>query len=336
MKSIKIIILLSAVLLCCVFSYFVIDLFLYAKNPACSDFIKKNVMIDAKQPFNITITRLCDKKIIQHPFKFKLLARIKGYDRTIKAGEYLLSPSMTPVEILDILKKGNSVLYKITIPEGYTIHQIASVIENAKLATGKLFIASATNQSLVRQMGIHAETFEGYLFPDTYFFPKNTSCEKIISVMVKRFWVMFTPDFQQQAKKMGFSIHQIVSLASIIEKEAGTYHELPIISSVFHNRLRKKMRLESDPTVIYGIKNFDGNITRKHLTSHTPYNTYMIKGLPPGPIANPGIKSIKAAIYPLKTNYFYFVSKKDKTHQFSTNFKDHIKAVRTYQLRRKR
>ena len=152
--------------------------------------------------------------------------------------------------------------------------------------------------------------------------------------MVKRFRSIFTPEFNNQAKKLNLSIHQVVTLASIIEKETGAPFERPIISSVFHNRLRKRMRLESDPTVIYGIKNFDGNITRKHLSEQTPYNTYQIRGLPPGPIANPGLKAIEAALFPEDTNFLYFVSKRDRTHKFSTNIADHNRAVRKYQLRR--
>ena len=139
-----------------------------------------------------------------------------------------------------------------------------------------------------------------------------------------------------RAKDLGFTVHQIVTLASIIEKETGAAFERPIISSVFHNRLKKKMRLESDPTVIYGIKNFDGNLTRKHLGTHTPYNTYKIRGLPAGPIANPGRASLEAALYPEKTVFLYFVSKRDTTHYFSTNLKEHNQAVRKYQLRRKK
>ena len=135
---------------------------------------------------------------------------------------------------------------------------------------------------------------------------------------------------------MGLSIHQIITIASIIEKETGASFERPVISSVFHNRLKKKMRLESDPTVIYGIKKFNGNITRKDLKTFTPYNTYVIKGLPPGPIANPGIKAINAALFPADTDFLFFVSKKDTTHKFSTNIRDHNKAVRKYQLRRRK
>lgn len=152
--------------------------------------------------------------------------------------------------------------------------------------------------------------------------------------MVKRFWAIFKPEWKNRAKILGFSIHQVVTFASIIEKETGAAFERPIISSVFHNRLKRRMRLQSDPTVIYGIKDFDGNLTRKHLAKTTPYNTYRINGLPPGPIANAGIKAIEAALYPADTKFLYFVSKKDTTHKFSANIRDHNSAVRKYQLRR--
>jgi UPF0755 protein len=179
---------------------------------------------------------------------------------------------------------------------------------------------------------IKAETFEGYLFPDTYLFPKDTTSEEIISTMVKRFRSVFKPEWKNRAEALGFSIHQVVTLASIVEKETGVASERPVISSVFHNRLKRKMRLESDPTVIYGIKDFDGNITKKHLAEPTPYNTYVIRGLPPGPIANAGVGAFEAVLFPADTKFLYFVSKKDTTHQFSTNIKDHNRAVRKYQL----
>ena len=152
--------------------------------------------------------------------------------------------------------------------------------------------------------------------------------------MLARFWSAFTPQYKVRTQELGFTIHEVVTLASIIEKETGVAHERPIISSVFHNRLKNGMRLDSDPTVIYGIKNFDGDLTRKHLTTTTPYNTYKIKGLPRGPIASPGIAAVEAALYPADTDYLFFVSKKDTTHKFSTNLKDHKRAIRKYQLRR--
>lgn len=153
--------------------------------------------------------------------------------------------------------------------------------------------------------------------------------------MLSRFQSVFTKEWENKAEKLGFSIHQIVTLASIIEKETGAPFERPVISSVFHNRLKKGMRLESDPTVIYSIHNFDGNITRAHLNEHTPYNTYKIRGLPPGPIANPGKEAMEAALFPADTPYLYFVSKRDRTHKFSTNITEHNRAVRKYQILRR-
>ena len=159
-------------------------------------------------------------------------------------------------------------------------------------------------------------------------------CENIISAMVENFKSVFTPEWEKRAEELGFSVHEIITLASIIEKETGAEDERGLISSVFHNRLKRGMRLETDPTVIYGIKNFDGNITRKNLSELTPYNTYKIKGLPPGPIAGPGYESIKAALYPAETDFFFFVSKNDGTHIFSSNFKEHNMAVQKYQVKK--
>ena len=298
--------------------------------------IKKTVVIHNGQKFSSTCKMLHESGIILKPEIFKFYARFKGYDKKIKAGEYLLSPAMTPEKILSILVGGQVHLYKLTIPEGYNIWQTASAVEKAGLCTKKSFIKSATDISMVHSMEINAETLEGYLFPDTYYFPKEACPEKIISTMVSHFNSIFTSPLREKVKKTGLTLHQVVTLASIIEKETGAASERAVISSVFHNRLKKRMRLESDPTVIYGIKNFNGNITRKDLVRITPYNTYKIKGLPVGPIANPGIEAIKAALYPADTKFFYFVSKKTGLHHFSTNIKEHNRAVRKYQMRRKK
>ena len=215
------------------------------------------------------------------------------------------------------------------------IKEISAFVETAEFCKKKQFIDLCHDKSFILSLGIKATTLEGYLFPDTYFFPKHTPCETVITTMVAHFNKIFTEEWQALAKTMGFSVHDIVTLASIIEKETGDAQERPLISSVFHNRLKKNMRLESDPTVIYGIKNFDGNIKKKHLKMVTQYNTYQIKGLPMGPIANPGAKSLQAALYPAQTEYLFFVSKKDTTHKFSKTIQEHNKAVRKYQLRKK-
>ena len=306
----------------------------YAEQPAGRHPEKVVITIPAGQSLKATAETLFKNKIITSAFKFNMVARLKGYDKRLKAGEYALSATMPPIQIMEKLVKGEVELYKLTVPEGLNIYQIANLVAQAGFAQASSFIEAATDADLARKNGINAKTFEGYLFPETYYFPKKVSSETIISTMVKRFWNVFNSSWKERADQLGFSIHQIVTLASIIEKETGAPFERPVISSVFHNRLKRKMRLESDPTVIYGLKNFDGNLKRTHLETPTPYNTYKIGGLPVGPIANPGAKSLEAALYPADTKFIYFVSKKNKTHQFSTNLKDHNQAVRKYQLRR--
>jgi UPF0755 protein len=326
-----------SVILFLVFSSFIcffLDLSHFAKKPAETSSAKKVVIIPSGQGFNATIEQLWEKGIINNRLKFKLLARLKGYDKSIQSGEYLLSPSMPPATILEFLVHGKVNLHKITVVEGFNLKQISDVVAKAGFASRTDFYAAATDSSFVSEKGIDAETFEGYLFPETYYFPKVITPEKMISTMVDRFRSVFNAKWKKRAADLGFSVHQIVTLASIIEKETGAAFERPIISSVFHNRLKKGMRLEADPTVIYGLKNFNGNLTRKHLTTWSPYNTYKIKGLPIGPIACPGASAIEAALYPDDTDFIFFVSKKDTTHQFSTNLKDHNKAIKKYQLRR--
>ena len=308
------------------------DLVIYAGKPAGSEPVEHIVTIKPGQGFSSFSKSLLQKGIIRHPFKFRLYARMKRYETQIKAGEYALSPAMSPEKILDIIVGGKVQFHRLTIPEGYNLEQIARIVETSGFGRREDFLDIATNTDFVHQQDIDAATFEGYLFPDTYLFPKDETLEKIISTMVKRFWSAFKPEWKRRSEALGLSIHEVVTLASIIEKESGVAGEQPIISSVFHNRLNRNMRLQSDPTVIYGIEDFNGNITRKHLAQPTPYNTYTITGLPPGPIANAGAAAIEAALYPADTKYLYFVSKRDSTHQFSTNLKDHNRAVRKYQL----
>lgn len=290
--------------------------------------------INSGQNLSTISDNLQNNGIIKNSFFFKILASYKESSRKLKAGEYILSASKTPLEILSIITKGSVKLYKLTLPEGLNIKEVAQRVEQAGFGASENFLLLAENQEFARKLGIDQVSLEGYLYPETYFFPKNTPQQKIIAAMVQAFNKAYNKEFRKQTIDMGFSIHEVVTLASIIEKETGAAKERPVISSVFHNRLKKGMRLESDPTVIYGIKDFNGNITRKDLRTWTPYNTYKIKALPPGPIANPGGLSIKAALYPDKTDYIFFVSKKDTTHKFSRTIQGHNKAVRKYQLNR--
>lgn len=310
------------------------DLSQYAKKTSGPSSFKKVVIIQPGHGLNAAADKLFKAGIIKNRLKFKLFAIIKGYDKNIQAGEYLLAESMPPAMILEILVNGKVNLHKITVVEGYNLQQIADIVAKAGFASRIDFYTAATNASFAAEKGIDADTFEGYLFPETYYFPKVITPKKMISTMVDRFRSVFNAKWKKRAEDIGFSIHQVVTLASIIEKETGAPFERPLISSVFHNRLKKGMRLEADPTVIYGLKNFNGNLTRKHLTTWSPYNTYKIKGLPIGPIACPGASSIEAALYPADTGFIFFVSKRDTTHKFTTNLKDHNRAIRKYQLRR--
>ena len=304
----------------------------YASRPANAQAEEKVFTIRSGDSFAAVAQRLHQEQLIRHPYTFRLLVRIRGKDTRVQAGEYLLAADMSPDQILAAIVAGKVRLYRFTVPEGSNLYQIAAIVETAQVTAKNEFIASATDAQLCQTLGVPAASFEGYLFPDTYLFAKNTAPNKIISKMVQRFRSIIKPQWQQRAQELGYNFHQIVTLASIIEKETSVPSERPLISAVFHNRLQKGMRLGADPTVIYGIRNFNGNLTRKDLRTPTPYNTYVIKGLPVGPIANPGRESIQAALYPADSNYLYFVSRKDKTHQFSTNLKDHNRAIRKYQL----
>ena len=307
----------------------------YASRSSGDDISEQAFTVLPGEAFSTVADRLYQTGIIGDSYRFKLFARLKGYDKRIRAGEYRLSSVLSPRQVLEIMVSGKVALHRITIPEGYNLYQIAALVAEAGLIEAPEFIRAATDSGMVKAMGVDADALEGYLFPDTYHFPKGLSAKKIALTMVNRFEEVFLPEWHHRASQMTWTVHQVVTLASIIEKETGAAFERPLIASVFHNRLAKNMRLSSDPTVIYGIKDFDGNLTRKHLSTPTPYNTYQRKGLPPGPIANPGAASLEAALYPAETDYLYFVSKQDGTHQFSTNLREHNRAVRKYQLRRR-
>ena len=311
------------------------DLLEYADRPADPGAQTILFAVGRGEGFGTVTQNLHARGLFEHPDKFKLIARFKGYDKKIRAGEYELSAAMPPRQILQKLVSGKVRLHRITIPEGYTLQQIAAVVQTSGLCSAAKFSAAAANLPLMAAQGISAENLEGYLYPDTYFFPRGVTGLEIVRAMTARFNTVFKPEWETRADALKMSVHAVVTLASIIEKETGAAFERPLISSVFHNRLKRNMRLQTDPTVIYGIPNFNGNLTRKDLTTRTPYNTYVIRGLPPGPIASPGAKALEAALYPAETDYLYFVSKKDSTHQFSTNIKDHNRAVRKYQLRRR-
>lgn len=311
-----------------------LDLVFYADKPANADESEQIIVVDRGQSFDRTVDLLQQHDLIESPVRFRMLARIKGADTRIQAGEYLLTGTMTPNHILKTLIEGKVRLHRFTVPEGSNLDQIAEIVAEAGFGSAEQFRNTASDPEFIGELGMSVDSLEGYLFPDTYHFPRSADSEDVINTMVRRFQSLIPESWKERAEELGMSLHEVVTLASIIEKETGTPEERPVISSVFHNRLRRGMRLQTDPTVIYGIEDFDGNLTRKHLNTRTAYNTYLIQGLPPGPIASPGLASIEAALFPADTKYLYFVSRKDSTHQFSTNLKDHNRAIRKYQLRR--
>nr|WP_319493353.1 endolytic transglycosylase MltG [uncultured Desulfobacter sp.] len=288
--------------------------------------------VSSGQHFTTIAQNLQDQGLISNLIAFKIYVRIKKAGTQIKAGEYEMNTGMSPKTVLDLLTSGKNKLYRLTIPEGLNMEEIAMLVEQAGLCSSNDFLNLCNDIKFINALKIPGMTLEGYLFPDTYFFSKETDCKTLITKMVSTFNKTFNNKWKARAKEMNLTVHEVVTLASIIEKETGNATERPIISSVFHNRLKRNMRLESDPTVIYGVSDYDGRIRSKHLRRVTPYNTYQINGLPAGPIANPGALSLKAALYPAHTNYLFFVSKNDTTHQFSTNLRDHNKAVKKYQL----
>ena len=312
----------------------VMFLYQYAVTPVHISQASGVVWIKPGQTFPETVVQLQKAGFIQHPQLFRWIARYRGDDRHIRAGEYELGTSMAPREILDALVSGKTVLHKVVIPEGCTIPKIGEILENAGLVSQEDFVQAASDASFVKALGLEGSTFEGYLFPETYYFPKGVAAEEVIRKMVSGFRSVFTPAWAERAQAMGLTVYEVVTLASLVEKETGNPEERPLIAGVFLNRLKRGMRLESDPTVIYGMSNFDGNLTRQDLETPNPYNTYLIKGLPPGPIANPGRASLEAVLYPSKEPYLYFVSKNDGSHHFSRTLDEHNQMVRKYQLRK--
>ncbi len=289
------------------------------------------VVISEGSSFQHVASLLERLQLIKSKSRFLMLGRNDGADRRIISGEYELNPGMTPQEMLAKLTAGQVVLHAITIPEGYSIAQIGELLDIDDIVDAKDFVRLARDPAFVRSLHIDAPTLEGYLFPDTYRVARGTKAKDLIHTMVSRLWQVFTPELKALAQARQMTPHEVLTMASVIEKETGAGEERRLISAVFHNRLKKKIPLQSDPTVIYGLEQFDGNIHKKDLSSPSPYNTYRVRGLPPGPIASPGAQSIEAALHPADASYLYFVSRNDGTHQFSSTLVQHNEAVERYQ-----
>jgi UPF0755 protein len=274
--------------------------------------------------------------IIKTTWPFLLGYRVFFPGFSLKAGEYAITIPDSPKNILHVLSEGNVYLRSITIPEGLIIQEIADLMESEGFATKKDFLNDAGDPSLIQPLDEDAPNLEGYLFPETYRFAKGTSSEEIVAAMVYQFTKVFTQDWIERAGELGMSVRNVVTLASLVEKETSLRKEKKIISSVFHNRLKMGMKLDCDPTIIYVLKlegRYKGRLRTRDLKYDSPFNTYIYSGLPPGPIANPGRDSLEAALYPADEKYLYFVSKNDGSHHFSRTFREHVNAVNKYQRR---
>jgi UPF0755 protein len=262
---------------------------------------------------------------------FYYLARVSRLSQRLQAGEYLFTPGQTPYQILRTLAAGTTVRWAVTIPEGATIYQLADILAAGGWGERELFLKLVRDPEIIARHEVRAESLEGYLFPDTYQLRRGQDPREIIRLMVERGKQVRQELGDLRNNEMGLSPHQVLTLASIVEKETAVPEERPLIARVFLNRLRLGMRLQTDPTVIYGLIDFNGNLTRKDLQTPTPYNTYLINGLPPGPIANPGRAAIAAVLHPVADPSLYFVSKNDGTHHFSRDLAEHNRAVLKYQ-----
>ena len=267
--------------------------------------------------------------LLREPRLFVLLARWRGMDRNIRSGNYEFNGNATPGEILEALVSGPQKLDFVVIREGLSLRGTADALASAGLGEAARFRELAQDAAFAGTLKVPAATLEGFLFPDTYAFAAGATPEEILQHMTERFFTIFTPEMQAEGKALGLDPLQIVTLASLIEKEAAIASERPLISAVFRNRLRRGMKLQSDPTAIYDMQGHTGRVRPRHLDRESPYNTYKIKGLPPGPIANPGKAALEAAVRPAEDRkILYFVARNDRTHVFTRSYREHRRAIR--------
>ena len=278
--------------------------------------------------------QLATNNLIRSSLAFKLAVRFRGIGTQLRAGTYQLSRDMPLLRILDELKKGQIEFQTFTVPEGITAKAIAELWETAGLGTEDAFVKAIQAPDLLKKYLPEGTTAEGYLFPDTYKFTKGSEAETVVRMMLAESDKRWDETLAEEAEALGFTRHQIITLASIIEREAASKSEIPRIASVFHNRLKYNWRLQADPTVLYALGDPKRLLTKEDLKFASPYNTYLHKGLPPGPIGNPGMASILGALRPEKTSYYYFVAIGEGKHHFSKTLAEHNRMIR--QIKRKK
>ncbi|MCF8106112.1 MAG: endolytic transglycosylase MltG [Desulfohalobiaceae bacterium] len=323
-----------AISVLCLFS--VLYAYRYLAYPIQAQGREKVVTIQPGDSFQEVARLLAAKKIISDSFKFRILGRITGKGSRVQAGEFLVDTGWSRLRLLDELVKGRSVLYTLSIPEGLPWWETGKLIQKEGLTSLQSFQQAIHDKNLLQKFNIPAENAEGYLFPETYSLPRprKDRAGPIVDLMLTEFRRRVQSQIWPKQLPEAETIHRIVTLASIIEKETAQEDERGRISGVYKNRLEKGMRLQCDPTVIYGLgPDFNGNLTRKDLQDKSnEYNTYRSSGLPPGPICSPGLASLLAAVNPEEHDYLYFVAKDDGSHHFSRTLAEHNRAVRKYQL----
>jgi UPF0755 protein len=281
--------------------------------------------------------RLADAGVVRSAHLFRFAVWLRGSGRRLQAGEYRFDRPMAAAEVVDKIARGDVDVRPITFREGLTVREMASVFEQAGFGSAADFIAASKNAALITALDPAARDLEGYLFPDTYTLPRRATAQDLVSRMVTRFQRVMTDDLKNKAEARGLTVRQLVTLASLVEKETAKADERPLVAGVYTNRLRIGMGLQCDPTVIYALMlagRYDGNIRKGDLQIDSPYNTYRYSGLPPGPIAAPGEASLHAAASPADVPYLYFVSRNDGSHVFSTTLDEHNRHVYDFQKRR--
>jgi UPF0755 protein len=279
--------------------------------------------------------RLIAAGVIRDETTFRVALWRSGHARRLKAGEYRFDREMTPLEVLDTIARGDVVLLSLTFPEGLTIQEMSRVFESNGFGPAAAFIGAARDAALIQAFDPRAPDLEGYLFPDTYAFPRHTDANRVVRAMVDRFEQILTPAVRKAGEARGLTVRQLVTLASLVEKETALPEERPLVAAVYANRLKIGMGLQCDPTVIYALQRagrYTGNLRRDDLQFDSPYNTYRYAGLPPGPIAAPGKGSLEAAANPADVDFVYFVSRNDGSHEFASTLAEHNRNVQQWQV----
>jgi UPF0755 protein len=293
------------------------------------------VEIPPQQSLVGVVATLREAGVIRSRAAFAGAAVLRGSWRRLKAGEYEIPRGASTLDVLRLLEAGRVRPHLVLHPEGATVSELARTLETQRLAPAAVVAAAARDPRVVGALGVEAPTLEGYLFPDSYHFVRGMPVEEMLGRMVQRLRAKLAPELVAKAEAQGFTLHELLTLASIVEREAVARDERRVIAAVFRNRLRRDMPLQADPTVQYALGKERRALTRADLAADHPYNTYVRRGLPPGPIASPGLEAIEAVLDPAPVKYLYFVAIDERRHHFSTTVEEHNAAVARYRLSRR-